>query len=435
LLRRTTRAHSSRVQDAEPPVELVVERLAYGAEALAHHEGRVVFVPYVAPGERVRVRIVERRAGFLRAELSDVLTAAPDRTAPRCRFFGECGGCQWQHLTLAAQRTAKAAIVAEQLARLGGLHDVNVRPPLASGDPWAYRTRITLAVEGRLLGFRRARSHSLVAIDDCCIADPALVAHLDVARDWVATLRTVPDRVTLARAPGGVVLVADSRRRPASADVTATETLLARHASVRGAVLAGTGARAVVGDPHVLMPLEPDLQLEVPADAFTQVNAAANPVIVATVLELAALRPGARALDLYCGAGNFTLALGRRGVDVLGIERSTVAVDAGRANAARLGVTGARFACGPVASELARLPVEALDAMVLDPPRSGAAEIVPQLVARRPRSVVYVSCDPATLARDARDLVAGGYDLVRIQPIDVFPQTYHIETVAEFVLN
>src|SRR6516165_8463455 len=113
-----TRAHSPPVQDAEPPVELVVERLVYGAEALAHHEGRVVFVPYVAPGERVRVRIVERRAGFLRAELSDVLTAAPGRAAPRCRFFGECGGCQWQHLTLAAQRTAKAAIVAEQLARL-----------------------------------------------------------------------------------------------------------------------------------------------------------------------------------------------------------------------------------------------------------------------------------------------------------------------------
>jgi len=364
-----------------------------------------------------------------------VLTAAPDRTAPRCRFFGECGGCQWQHLTLAAQRTAKAAVVAEQLARLGGLHDVNVRPLLAPGDPWAYRARITLALEGRLLGFRRARSHSLVAIDDCSIADPALVAHLDVARDWVAALRTVPDRVTLARAAGGVVLVADIRRRPASADVTATETLLARHASVRGAVLAGTGARAVVGDPHVLMPLEPDLQLEVPADVFTQVNAAANPVLVATVLELAALRPGARALDLYCGAGNFTLALGRRGVDVLGIERSAVAVDAGRANAARLGVTDARFACGPVAAELARLPVEALDAIVLDPPRSGAAEIVAQLVARRPHRVVYVSCDPATLARDARDLVAGGYHLACIQPIDVFPHTYHIETVAEFVLK
>ena len=430
-----TRAHSPRVRDAEPPVELVVERLTYGAEALAHHEGRVVFVPYVAPGERVRVRVVERRAGFLRAELCDVLTAAPDRTAPRCRFFGECGGCQWQHLTVAAQRTAKAALVEQQLARLGGLRDVNVRPPLAPGAPWAYRARITLAVEARMLGFRRARSHSLVAIDDCTIADPALIAHLDVARDWVAALRAVPDRVTLARAPGGVVLVADTRRRPGSADITVTETLLARHASARGAVLAGGGARSVVGDPHVLTPLAPDLQLEVPADAFTQVNAAANPVLVATVLDLAALRPGARALDLYCGPGNFTLALGRRGVDVLGIERSAVAVDAGRANAARLGVAGARFACGPVAAELARLPVEALDGIVLDPPRSGAAEIVPQLVARRPRRVVYVSCDPATLARDARDLVAGGYHLARIQPIDVFPHTYHIETVAEFVLK
>jgi 23S rRNA (uracil1939-C5)-methyltransferase len=423
------------VQAADPPLELVVERLAYGPDALAHHEGRVVFVPYVAPGDRVRVRVVERRAGFLRADLCDLVAAGPDRTAPRCPVFGQCGGCQWQHLTPAAQRAAKAVIVAEQLARLGGLRDVEVRPPLSVGEPWAYRARISLLVEGRLLGFRRARSHALVEIDDCAIADPALVAHLGVARSWVAGLRAVPSRVTLARAPGGVVLVAATRRRPAPADVAVTEDLLARHASVRGAVLAGAGVRTVVGDPRLLVPLEADLQLEVPADAFTQVNLAANPLLVATVVELAGVGPGGRALDLYCGAGNFTLPLARRGAEVVGIERSPVAVEAGRSNAARLGLAGARFTCGTVASELRRLPEQALDAMVLDPPRAGAADVLPQLVMRRPARVVYVSCDPATLARDASRLVAGGYGLARVQPVDLFPHTYHIETVAEFVLK
>jgi 23S rRNA (uracil1939-C5)-methyltransferase len=423
------------VQAADPPLEVVVERLAYGPDALARHEGRVVFVPYVAPGDRVRVRIVESRAGFLRAELCDVVVAGPDRTEPRCPVFGQCGGCQWQHLAPAAQRAAKAGIVAEQLARLGGLRDVDVRPPLSAAEPWAYRARISLLVEGRLLGFRRARSHALLEIDDCAIADPALVAHLGVARTWVAALRAVPARVTLARAPGGVVLLAGTRRRPGPADVDVTEGLLARHASVRGAILAGAGARTVVGDPHLLVPLEPDLQLEVPADAFTQVNPSANPLLVATVLELAGVGAGGRALDLYCGAGNFTLPLARRGADVLGIERNAVAVDAGRTNAARLGTAGARFACGPVASELQRVPTHALDAVVLDPPRAGAADLVPQLVMRRPVRVVYVSCDPATLARDARGLVAGGYRVARVQPVDLFPQTYHIETVAEFVLK
>jgi 23S rRNA (uracil1939-C5)-methyltransferase len=423
------------VGDAEAPLELLVERLAYGADGLAHHEGQVVFVPYVAPGDRVRARIVERRAGFLRAELCDVVSAGRDRTPPRCPVFGQCGGCQWQHLTFPAQHTAKAAIVAEQLARLGGLRDVDVRPLRSADDPWSYRARITLLVEGRRLGFRRARSHALVEIDDCAIADAALVTHLGIARDWVASLRAVPERLTLARAPEGVVLVAETRRAAGAVDVEVTEDLLARHASVRGAVLAGAGARIVVGDPHVLVPLEPDLQLEVPADAFTQVNPSANPLLVSTVLELGDVGPGWRVLDLYCGAGNFTLPLGRRGADVLGIERSDVAVAAGRANGARLGIAGARFLCGTVAVELERLPAQELDAVVLDPPRTGAADVVPLLVARRPRRVVYVSCDPATLARDAGTLVGGGYRLGRVQPVDLFPHTYHIETVVEFVLK
>ena len=433
--RRTTRAHCSRVQDANEPLELVVERLTYGGDGLAHHDGQVVFVPYVAPGDRVRARIVERRPGFARAELCDVVGEGHARTAPRCPLFGRCGGCQWQHLATPAQRAAKTAIVAEQLARLGGLRDVDVRPARSGDDAWGYRARITLLVEGRRLGFRRARSHALVEIDDCAIADPALVAHLGIAREWVARLRAAPNRLTLARAADGVVLVADTRRSPGPTDVEATEDLLARHASVRGAVLSGTGARIVVGDPHVPVPLEPDLQLEVPADAFTQVNPSANLLLVATVLELAGGVAGWRVLDLYCGAGNFTVPLARRGADVLGIERSEPAVAAGRANAARLGIPAARFLRGAAAPELARLPAEALDLVVLDPPRAGAADVVPLLVARRPRRVVYVSCDPATLARDAGVLVAGGYRPGRVQPIDLFPHTYHIETVAEFVLK
>ncbi|HKA28390.1 MAG TPA: class I SAM-dependent RNA methyltransferase [Candidatus Binatia bacterium] len=416
-------------------LDLAIERLTYGPDALAHHAGRVVFAPLAAPGDLVRARIVERHRGFLRAELTGVVRAGPDRVEPRCPVFGRCGGCQWQHVAVAAQRAAKRGLVAEQLARLGGLHDADVRPTRASADAWGYRSRITLVADGRRLGFRRTRSHDLVEIDDCTIADPVLVSHLDVARAWASTVRGAPLRVTLAAAPGGVVLAATLRTRPTAVDGAATERLLASTSSVRGAVLTGGAERLVVGDPSLRVPVEPDLVLEVPADAFTQVNPSANLLVVATVLELGEFRAGERVLDLYCGAGNFSLPLARRGAEVTGVERSPVAVAAARANADRLGLGSVRFTRDAVAAALERLPPAPFDAAVLDPPRGGAADVAGALAARRAARILYVSCDPATLARDARTLVAGGYRLRRVQPLDVFPQTYHIETVAEFVLT
>ena len=175
-------------------------------------------------------------------------------------------------------------------------------------------------------------------------------AHLGVARAWAAAVRTAPLRVTLACAPGGVVLAATLRTRPSRGRRRRHRGRLGGHASVRGAILAGGAERVVVGDPDLRVPVEHDLVLEVPADAFTQVNPAANLLLVATVLELGAFRAGEHALDLYCGAGNFALPLARRGVDVLGVERSPVAVAAARANAQRLGLASARFACDAVAA-------------------------------------------------------------------------------------
>jgi 23S rRNA (uracil1939-C5)-methyltransferase len=423
---------------AAPPadrlLDLAIERLTYGADALSHHEGRVVFVPFAAPGDRVRARVVERRRDWVRAEIHELLASGPARTVPRCPVFGHCGGCQWQHITTTAQHAAKSAVVAEQLARLGGLRDADVRPLRAAPEAWRYRARITLVAEGRQLGLRRARSHELVEITDCAIADPALVASLGTARAWAGAVRSAPVRVTLSRAPGGVVLTAILRTPPTPVDVAATERILADDARVRGAILAGPGARHVVGDVHLRVTVEPDLALEVPADAFTQVHPEANLLLVATVLELGEFRRGMRALDLFCGAGNFSLPLARRGVEVTGIERARVAVDAARANAARLGLD-AVFVCDAVAPALARLAPDPLDTVVLDPPRAGAAEITGPLAARRIGRLLYVSCDPATLARDARALVGRGYRLGRVQPVDLFPQTYHVETVAEFVLT
>jgi 23S rRNA (uracil1939-C5)-methyltransferase len=199
-------------------------------------------------------------------------------------------------------------------------------------------------------------------------------------------------------------------------------------------VLRGGGARRIVGDPTVRVEVEPGLALEIPADAFSQVNPAANRLLVAAVMAFGGFRAGERALDLYCGAGNFGLPLARRGVLVHGVERDAVAVAAAEANAARLGLATARFTCAPVARALARI-ADAYDTVVLDPPRAGAGDVVDALARLRAPRILYVSCDPATLARDARALHAHGHRLVRVQPVDLFPQTFHVEAVAEFRLT
>jgi 23S rRNA (uracil1939-C5)-methyltransferase len=420
----------------DPTVPLTVERLTFGPDALAHADGQVVFVPFAAPGDEIRARVRRRARGYLRADVVDVVRPGPSRATPPCPAFGRCGGCQWQHVTLAEQRRAKQEVVAEQLARIAGLRDVVVRPTLAVADGLAYRSRITLVAESRRLGYHRAGTHLLDEVRACPIAVPAVEAHVDVARRWAAALRTAPERVTIAEAPGGVVLAAALAAAPVPADVDATEALLVAEPSVRGAILRRREARIVVGDPTVRIELEAGLALEAPADAFTQVNAAANRLLVQTVVELGGFPAGARVLDLYCGIGNFALPLARRGVRPLGIERDAGAVAAARANAARLGLD-ARFVAADVAAALAGRDLpddgpghEPIDGVVLDPPRAGAADALRALVARAPRRLVYVSCDPATLARDLRMLAGHRYALRVAQPIDLFPQTFHVETVA-----
>ncbi|HEY3190573.1 MAG TPA: methyltransferase domain-containing protein [Solirubrobacteraceae bacterium] len=416
------------------PVLLDVERLTFGFDALAHHGRQVVFVSHAAPGDRVAADVVERRPGYLRARVRSVVTPGPARVVPGCRYFPLCGGCQWQQVAPPAQRDAKAAIVAEQLARVAGVREVDVRPTLAPSGDWGYRGRISLVVEGRQAGYHRARSHRLLEVADCPIAEPVVAAHVEAARAWVASLRVPLRRVTIAAAPGGVVLVGRAIRRPGPADLAASEALLARLPSVRGTVVGGVGARLVAGDPTVRLEVEAGLDLEVPADAFTQVNFAANPTLVAAVLAAGAFVPGERVLDLSCGAGNLSLPVARRGAVVEGIERDAVAIAAADANAQRLGLK-AYFRCASVADGLRARTGPPPDAAILDPPRQGAADAVVPLIALRPRRIVYVSCDPATLARDVRPFLAAGWRLRCVQPIDVFPQTYHVECVAELHLT
>jgi tRNA/tmRNA/rRNA uracil-C5-methylase (TrmA/RlmC/RlmD family) len=423
-------------RDAVPDTFTVeVERLTYGPDALAHHGRCVVFVPFAAPGDRALVATRERRRGYVRADVHELLEPGPRRTTPFCEAFGRCGGCQWQHVATDAQREAKRAVVAEQLARLGGLRDVPVDPVRSAGPDRGYRGRIALAVTSGRVGYHRARSHDLVPIDTCPIAVGPVADAVRLVAEWLHGGAPAATGVALVAGPRGVVVVCELAAVPTAAERAAAEAWCAATTLVQGLVLHVGPQRLVVGDVSVHVPLEADFHLDVPADAFSQVNPAMNPVLVATVLELARPAAGTTVIDCYAGAGNFALPLARRGASVLAIEASRLAVDAGRANAARARLANVRFVCGDVAAALADAPRGHLDLVVLDPPRRGAAPAIAPIARHGPARIVYVSCDPATLARDARALVATGYRLGRVQPLDLFPQTYHVETVAEFELT
>lgn len=380
------------------PVE--VGPVAHGGHCVARHEGRVLFVRHTLPGERVMVRVTDdSHDRFWRADAVEVLAPSPDRVEPPCPIArpGLCGGCDFQHVDLAAQRRLKAAVVAEQLQRLAGLDwDGEVvgigggGVDAADGLHWRTRMRYQADDDGRA-GLRAHRSHEVVPLPEagCPIAHrrtPAVVG-----ATW-----------------------------PAGAEITAVAA-----ADQEALLLDGVLQRGE----RELTERAAGRDFTVAADGFWQVHPGAADTLVAAVLEGLAPRPGERAFDLYCGVGLFAGALADAGCRVWGLESSAQAVLAARANLADLG-DRVIFWADRVERGLGRLPGRA-DLVVLDPPRSGAGkQVVADVLKRRPRAVAYVACDPAALARDLATAARHGYAPVSIRGFDLFPMTQHIECVA-----
>jgi tRNA/tmRNA/rRNA uracil-C5-methylase (TrmA/RlmC/RlmD family) len=370
-------------------VILTIERVAHGGSCVAHApDGRVVFVRHALPGERVRVQVTEERSSYLRADAVEVLDPSPARRQPPCPWAGpgRCGGCDWQHVELAEQRTLKATVVAEQLHRLAGIdRSVTVEQISPDDDGLGWRTRMRLAVDGQgRAGLRRHRSHEVEPIDDCLLAHSAADIPDIVERTWPA---------------GAEVIV----------DVTST------------------GERAVaMGAPkELLTERAAGREWAVPVGGFWQVHRAAADVLVDVVLAMAAPRAGDVCLDLYSGVGLFAGALLARDARVICVESDPRAFAAARRNVgADVEVVHAR-----VDRWLTR--AGSADVVVLDPPRKGAGTaVVRQIAGCAPRTVVYVACDPASLARDIATFASLGYRLAELRAFDMFPMTAHVECVA-----
>jgi 23S rRNA (uracil1939-C5)-methyltransferase len=414
-------------------VALDIDALSYGPYGIGRADGKAVMVPHTAPGDRIEARIVESKERYCVGEIARLIAPSPLRRTPPCPYVGSCGGCSWQHLDYDAQLTAKQKSVDDALRRIGKLDGFELRPIIPSANEFHYRRRIRLQVGAdRRLGFHGAASHRLVEIEDCLIADERLGKAIETLRRWARGLNTNIEDIEL---------VVGDRTDELVAAVSAADTFVPRDesacanligAEVRGLIVAGRDERKIWGDPRITVDVRGGLSLIVDADAFTQVNPEGNTRILDELLGAGQFQESDRILELYCGAGNFTLPMARQSRDVVAIEGYRPALANAKLNAQRNGVRNIRWISAPVPKAVADLKRrrDKFTKIVLDPPRAGAKGIETDLAAFGAEKIVYVSCNPATLARDLAAMVKHGYKLRRVQPIDLFPQTFHVETLA-----
>jgi 23S rRNA (uracil1939-C5)-methyltransferase len=414
--------------------QVTISAMTFGPYGLGRVGGRTAMVAGAAPGDELEVAITSERRGHALARVVRVITPGPGRRHPPCPFLPRCGGCDWQHLDYPAQIRAKAEIVA---SRFAGALDVSLAPEgliEPAPEEFGYRSRVRLKVDsaGRL-GFYEAGTNALVAIDRCIVAALEIRLPHELARALGRNLR----EIEVVRNFDREVLAARLAATPRAAERARADAVMSADAAIQGIILSGGGRRVVVGDPEVTLEVEEGLVLKADADRFSQVNHAQNRRLVAAVMEMAAVEAGLELLDLFCGAGNLSLAAARRGARVTGVDADELAVSAAARNAARLSLGRANFVAMK-AAEMARFLARARyrpQTVILDPPRTGAADLMEPIAKLRPRAVIYVSCDVATLLRDLRTLVHHGYRVARVRGFDFFPNTHHVELAAHLLLT
>ncbi|MEK7252995.1 MAG: class I SAM-dependent RNA methyltransferase [Actinomycetota bacterium] len=397
-------------------IELHPTDVAHGGEAVARVDGKAHFVDGAMPGERVLGEVVKETASWARVELREIVAPSAQRVDPPCRHFGTCGGCQWQFADYPAQLKWKQSILAGQLSHLGRIAEPPVRPTVAVGSEYGYRNRVDLEVSDGRPAFHRRRSHDLEPIAECLLLHPVLADLFDRLGD-LGEMR----RLTLRCATTtGKALAVITGTVPAG---VASWGCVVSHRS-RGEL------RPVVGSGTIVETVS-ELPLRITGDAFFQNNTPGAEVLVGLVREALSPHENDTVLDAYAGGGMFGLTVGRDAGGVIAVESDPLAVQDLLFNAAAAGSD--HLVVEATVEEAIPEINDPWDIAVVDPPRDGlGVKAVAAITSAKPRAIAYVSCDPASLARDCRYLADVGYRLDWATPVDMFPQTFHIETVAAF---
>jgi 23S rRNA (uracil1939-C5)-methyltransferase len=436
---------------------VTIDRLTYGGEGVGRADGLAVFVTGAAPSEVVRAKVRKVHRRHVEADLVTVEQASVDRVAPRCRHYDEgCGGCCWQHVAYPAQLVAKAAAVRDSLERLGGFRDLPIRPIIAAADAYHYRNKMEFAFHPNgILGLHpRGAWYDIIRLRECFLESPEAVAIVKAAQTFVeeqgiscyhpraqqGLLRELC--VRQSRSTGEILLgiVTSPGDFP---EAQAMAAHLAQSAPnivgvVRSIRNTPDGAAAPVettvlfGQDHITE-MCARLRFRIHIETFFQTNSAQAERLVEVVKDFAGDVRESQVVDVYCGVGLFSLALAAAGAHVVGVEIVEAAIEAARRNAAENGLSSPTFHAGDARKVLAEVLPARLSpkVLVLDPPRAGAGGKVMRRIARAcPERIVYVSCNPTTLARDLMELRPFGYTVSAVQPLDLFPQTYHVETVV-----
>lgn len=427
-----------------PSTEFFIENLSHDGQGVARKDGKVCFIKGALPGETVKAHIIQKKASHDNAYVVSVDNPSPDRITPSCPLIDKCGGCQLQHLSHTAQVQYKADNIVDLLNRMAGLKPDQVLIPITS-EPLAYRSRARLSVytpnKGRpVLGFREENKHQIVAIDKCLVLHPLLQELPEKLNNLMAKFQRpkIIGHIELA-------VIEDNGIDQALVHLRSTEYLSpedfqllrefsSNHACKISLHFGDKGYEDITeNDANCISMTDRGLKIQYRGGDFMQANPAINNGMVNQIVRWLATIDG-KILDAFCGVGNFSLALAQQGHDVIGVEVSADMVQRAQANAEKNNLN-IEFLCRDLMSDNKQLARKDFAAMVLDPPRDGAKALIEEMVKKKIPVIAYVSCNPATLARDASILAKAGYTLKTLGLADMFPQTSHMEAIALFTFS
>ena len=444
-------------------IEVIFEDLTHDGAGVAKVEGYPLFVPNGLPGEKAKIKVIKVNKGYGFGRLMEITEASPYRVEPECPIYKECGGCQLQHMSYEGQLRAKEKQVSDVLQRIGKLENVKVHPVIGMENPWRYRNKAQVPIgenEGGLIGgFYQQRSHQIIDMKACIIQqernDEVVkkvkeICNINGVRAYneqkhKGELRHIMARYGLKSGEVMVVLVTRTNEltgkkkiiEEIAKRIPGVKSIVQNINSKRTNVIFGDDTKVLWGE-EVIYDSIGDIKFAISARSFYQVNPEQTKVLYDKALEYADLTGEENVIDAYCGIGTISLFLAQKARKVYGVEIVTEAIEDAKKNAELNGISNVEFAVGEAETVIPEWYENGVvaDVLVVDPPRKGCDDkLLQTIINMKPKKVVYVSCNPATLARDLRVLEDGGYQTVEVQPVDMFPQTMHVECVAQLILN